>query len=71
VRAVCLGAESVDGTPWVPTSAGLAPDAAASQAAAAEQADWVKQQHATFEEALERLKGQRARHAARRLAAPQ
>jgi hypothetical protein len=68
VRAVCLGAETVDGTPWVPAAVGLVPGARleASPAAAAEQARWMSEQHATFQQALDKLKGQRARHEARR-----
>jgi hypothetical protein len=70
VRAICLGAESTDGTPWVPTGAGLMVDAAGLDAAAvADQARWMKEQHATFEAALAKLKGQRALHEARRVAA--
>jgi hypothetical protein len=61
VRAVCLGAESVDGMPWVPTRAGLAPAGGdGSESWAADQAKWVKEQHDEFEAVLERFRRQRA-----------
>src|SRR4029453_18509313 len=61
VRAVCLGAESGDGTPWVPTRAGLQPDGGnASDAQAADQANWMKEQNASFEALLERFRKQRS-----------
>jgi hypothetical protein len=61
VRAVCLGAESVDGTPWVPTRVGLAPaPAEASEAWAADQAAWMKERHDDLEAVLERFRKQRA-----------
>lgn len=66
VRAVCLGAESVDGTPWVPTRAGLQPDrgdATADQAA--DQAAWMKEQSDAFEAVLERFRRQHAAYARR------
>lgn len=68
VRAICLGAESSDGTPWVPTRAGLALDAGvdATPAAAADQANWMRDQHATLEAALAKLKRQRASYVERR-----
>ena len=61
VRAVCLGAEAVDGTPWVPTRAGLQPDGGnATEAQAADQAKWMKEQDDEFEAVLERFRKQRA-----------
>ena len=61
VSAVCLGAKTVDGTPWVPTSAGLAVDTGkASEAQAAAQAKWMKEQHDTFEAVLAKFRDQRA-----------
>ena len=61
LRAVCLGAESVDGTPWVPTRAGLAPAGGdGSDAWAADQAAWMKEQNKSFEALLERFRKQRA-----------
>jgi hypothetical protein len=68
VRAVCLGAESVDGTPWVPTSAGLVVDRSVSESAAAEQARWMKEQHDSFESVLARFRDQRATFESRRAA---
>lgn len=66
VRAVCLGAETVDGTPWVPTSTGLAVDTGtASESQAAEQAQWMKQQHDSFEAVLARFRAQRAAYDSR------
>jgi len=44
VQAVCLGAESTDGTPWDPTPAGLAPLSDGADAVEA-QAAWQKAQH--------------------------
>jgi hypothetical protein len=66
VRAVCLGAESVDGTPWVPTSTGLVVDRNVSESAAAEQARWMKEQHDSFESVLARFRDQRAAFESRR-----
>ena len=66
VRAVCLGAVSVDGTPWVPTSAGLVVDGNVSESAAAEQAKWMKEQHDSFESVLARFRNQRATFESRR-----
>ena len=66
VSAVCLGAKTVDGTPWVPTSAGLAVDTgetSASQAAA--QAKWMKEQQDSFEAVLAKFRDQRAAYDSR------
>jgi hypothetical protein len=66
VRAICLGATTADGTPWVPTSTGLAADAGGADAAAegaAAQAAWAKEQHATFDAALAKLRAQGERQA--------
>jgi len=61
VRAVCLGAESVDGTPWVPTRNGLAPDdGKASAADVADQAKWMQEQQRSLDALLEKFKRQRA-----------
>lgn len=63
VRAICMGAESVDGTPWSGTANGLAVDADDPVAAAerdAELARWMKEQQASFEEVLARFRIQRA-----------
>ena len=66
VRAVCLGAESVDGTPWVPTRAGLVVDRNVSESAAAEQARWMKEQHDSFESVLAKFRDRRAAFESRR-----
>lgn len=61
LRAICVGAVSVDGTPWVPTRAGLAPAGGdGSDAWAADQAAWMKEQSESFDALLERFKKQRA-----------
>lgn len=63
VRAICIGAESVDGTPWVATSAGIASDNADAEVAAVRAADmalWMKRQHESFEAVLERFRQQRS-----------
>ncbi len=66
VRAVCLGAETVDGTPWVPTSTGLSVDTGkASETQAAEQAKWMKEQHDTFEAVVAKFRAQRANYDSR------
>ena len=66
VRAVCLGAETVDGTPWVPTSAGLAVDTGeASESQAADQAKWMKEQHESFEAVLAKFRDQRSAYDSR------
>ena len=48
VQAVCLGAESTDGTPWDPTPAGLAPLSGRADAVEAKAA-WQKAQHDVFQ----------------------
>ncbi len=68
VRAICMGAESVDGTPWSNTTQGIAADAASAEAGAArdvEIARWMKEQQAEFDAVLARFKDQRARFEAR------
>lgn len=68
VRAVCLGATTADGTPWVPTSTGLAVDAGSDEAAmarAADQAKWMQEQHGTFDAALAKLRLKRADYESR------
>jgi hypothetical protein len=65
VQAVCLGGESSDGTPWVPTAAGLAPAPASSEAndeAVATQAQWHQEQHAALQSKVAELRARRARH---------
>jgi hypothetical protein len=68
VRAICMGAESVDGTPWSNTTQGLAADSAPAEARAArdsEIARWMKEQQAEFDAVLARFKAQRATFEAR------
>jgi hypothetical protein len=68
VRAICLGAESVDGTPWSNTAHGLAPDAASAEAAAARDAElarWMREQQVDFEQVLAKFRSQRATFEAR------
>ena len=66
VSAVCLGAKTVDGTPWVPTSTGLAVDTGkTSEFQAAEQARWMKEQHDSFEAVLAKFRDQRAAYESR------
>jgi hypothetical protein len=54
VEAVCLGAESTDGTPWDPTPAG----------AVEAQAAWHKAQYEAFKERAAELRAQREAHRA-------
>lgn len=67
VRAICMGAESVDGTPWVTTSAGLSAGAIDSAATTrdADLARWMKGQQKEFDELLARFRSQRATFDAR------
>ncbi|MBM4218261.1 MAG: hypothetical protein FJ171_01215 [Gammaproteobacteria bacterium] len=68
VRAICIGAESVDGTPWSSTTRGIAANAATAEAAAtrdAELACWMKEQQSAFDEVLARFRNQRATFDAR------
>jgi len=68
VRAICMGAESVDGTPWSNTAQGLAIDAADPEAAAARDAElarWMKDQQADFDAVMARFRSQRATFEAR------
>jgi hypothetical protein len=61
VSAVCLGAKTVDGTPWVPTSAGLAVDnGVTSGSEATAQAKCMKEQHDSFVAVLARFRDQQA-----------
>lgn len=61
VQAICLGAESTDGTPWEPTPEGLAP--LADRAGALEaQAAWRQAQQAAFEARVSELREKRAAH---------
>jgi hypothetical protein len=68
VRAICMSAESVDGTPWSSTAQGLAADRLSPEAAAerdAELARWMKEQQSAFDEVLARFRSQRATFDAR------
>jgi hypothetical protein len=68
VRAICMGAESVDGTPWSSTARGIAADAATPEAAAerdTELARWMQEQQSAFDEVLARFRSQRATFDAR------
>ena len=68
VRAICMGAESVDGTPWSSTTKGLAADPVSAEGAAerdAELARWMKEQQAEFDQVLDRFRSQRAAFDAR------
>ena len=66
VQAVCLGAESTDGTPWDPTPAGLAPLSDRADAGEA-QAAWHKAQHEALEARAAELRAKRDAHRARLL----
>lgn len=61
VQAICLGAESTDGTPWDPTPEGLAPLADRAGVADA-QAAWHKAQQEAFESRVSELRDKRAAH---------
>jgi hypothetical protein len=68
VRAICMSAESMDGTPWSSTAQGLAADRLSPEAAAARDAElarWMKEQQAEFDAVLARFKAQRATFEAR------
>jgi hypothetical protein len=68
IRAICIGAESVDGTPWSNTIQGLAIDAASPEARAARDAElarWMKDQQSEFDELLAQFRSQRATFDAR------
>jgi hypothetical protein len=65
VQAICLGAKSTDGTPWVPTSEGFAP--AAAEGAGAAEAQWHAEQHQAFQARLAELRAKRALHRSRLL----
>lgn len=70
VTAVCLGAASYDGTPWVPLSTGLVADSAASgdlRITSTEEAQWRMEQHAAYEAALMKIQNQRSIHGSRLL----
>ena len=72
VRAICMGAESVNGTPWAATSQGLSVDNADPEAAAARDAElarWMKEQQASFDEVLARFRSQRSTFESRAQAA--
>jgi hypothetical protein len=65
VQAACLGAESSDGTPWVPTENGLAPQRAAGadpEATTAAEAAWRKAQHDSRQAKVRELDAKRLRH---------
>jgi hypothetical protein len=61
VQAVCLGAESTDGTPWDPTPEGFAPLSQRAGAVEA-QAAWQKAQHEAFQARAAELRAKRDRH---------
>ena len=63
VQAVCLGAESTDGTPWDPTPAGLAPLCDCADAVEA-QAAWHNAQHDALEARAAELRAKRDAHRA-------
>ncbi len=68
VRAICMGAESVDGTPWSNTTEGLAADSVSPEAQAARDAElarWMKEQQADFDAVLAKFRSQRATFDAR------
>jgi hypothetical protein len=69
VQAVCLGAESTDGTPWAPTAEGLAPSPAGSGADgdAAAQAQRHKEQYETLQSRAAELRAKAAQHRTRLL----
>ncbi len=70
VQAICLGAESTDGTPWVPTSAGLAPSSAASATAddaGVAEAQWHKERHDALRAKIADLRAKRTLHRSRLL----
>ena len=63
VQAVCLGAESTDGTPWDPTPDGFAPLSQRAGAAEA-QAAWQKAQHDALKARAAELRARRDAHRA-------
>ena len=63
VQAVCLGAESTDGTPWNPTPAGFAPHSDRAETVEA-QAAWQKAQHDALEARAAALRGRLDAHRA-------
>jgi hypothetical protein len=68
VTAVCVGATSYDGTPWLPLSKGLTSDRIQSQDSkrtSEDLAQWNKQQQDAYEAALSELQNQRAIHGSR------
>ena len=68
VRAICMGAEAVDGPPWSTSSQGLAIDSADPEVRAARDAElarWMQEQQADFDDVLARYKSQRATFDAR------
>ena len=53
VAAECLGATSIDGTPWLPAPTGLLADASSMTAEdAAAQAKWIKERHSSLKTTL-------------------
>jgi len=69
VVALCLGAESVDGTPWLPMSTGLTSTGTGSQASqmmtSEAEAQWHKEQQDAYEAALREMQNQVAKHSSR------
>lgn len=64
VQAICLGAESTDGTPWLPTPDGFAPASAVDgiEGAGAAEAKWHQERHDAFLAKLAKLRAQRVEH---------
>lgn len=63
VEALCLGAESADGTPWLPTaSTAVGPDTAFEKVepSSVEQAEWMKAKQASYESAMSDMKNRRS-----------
>lgn len=59
VGALCLGAESADGTPWVPTVGASTTGGTAFEKAepsGTEQAEWMKEKQSSYESALSRMR---------------
>jgi hypothetical protein len=67
VQAICLGAESTDGTPWVPTAEGLAPPSTVSgtDGDAAAQAQWHKEQYEALQSRVAEMRAKAAQHRTR------
>ena len=69
VEALCLGAESADGTPWLPTVSGAGARSSASKESKSngvEQAEWMKERQTAYESAMSEMQAQRAEFDQRR-----